>query len=38
LNKSPNAFEGFDSDTVGAEGFGFVRLNHLAVDHLVRPR
>jgi xylose isomerase len=32
------AFEEFDPDTVGAKGFGFVRLNQLAVEHLLGAR
>jgi xylose isomerase len=32
------AFEDFDPDAVGAKGFGFVRLNQLAVEHLLGAR
>jgi xylose isomerase len=32
------AFEDFDPDTVGQHGFGFVHLNQLAIDHLLRAR
>jgi xylose isomerase len=32
------AFEDFDPDAVAQEGFGFVRLNQLAIDHLLRTR
>jgi xylose isomerase len=31
-----SAFEDFDPDAVGARGYGFVRLNQLAIDHLLR--
>ena len=33
-----SAFEDFDADAVGAPGYGFVRLNQLAVEHLLRAR
>ena len=33
-----SAFEDFDPDSVGQPGFGFVRLNQLAIDHLLRAR
>ncbi|MEZ5115886.1 MAG: xylose isomerase [Candidatus Nanopelagicales bacterium] len=33
-----SAFEEFDPDAVGAEGYGFVRLNQLAVEHLLGAR
>jgi xylose isomerase len=33
-----SAFEEFDVDTVAARGFGFVRLNQLAVEHLLGAR
>lgn len=32
------AFEEFDPDAAGAKGFGFVRLNQLAVEHLLGAR
>jgi xylose isomerase len=32
------AFEDFDRDAVGAPGYGFVRLNQLAVEHLLGAR
>ncbi|MFI5836373.1 xylose isomerase [Micromonospora sp. NPDC051300] len=32
------AFEDFDPDAAGAKGFGFVRLNQLAVEHLLGAR
>jgi xylose isomerase len=32
------AFEDFDPDTVGARGVGYVRLNQLAVEHLLGAR
>jgi xylose isomerase len=33
-----SAFEDFDVDTAGAQGYGFVRLNQLAIDHLLGTR
>ncbi|HKE66881.1 MAG TPA: xylose isomerase [Micromonosporaceae bacterium] len=33
-----SAYEDFDADAVGAPGYGFVRLNQLAVEHLMRAR
>ncbi|HEU5108129.1 MAG TPA: xylose isomerase [Micromonosporaceae bacterium] len=33
-----DSFEDFDPDAVGAKGFGFVKLNQLAIDHLLRSR
>ena len=33
-----SAFEDFDPDAAGRPGFGFVRLNQLAIDHLLRGR
>ncbi|HWS32593.1 MAG TPA: xylose isomerase [Actinoplanes sp.] len=33
-----SAFEDYDADAVGAKGFGFVKLNQLAIDHLLRAR
>jgi xylose isomerase len=33
-----SAFEEFDADTVGARGYGFVRLNQLAVEHVLGAR
>ncbi|SCG52044.1 xylose isomerase [Micromonospora coxensis] len=33
-----SAFEEFDVDAAGAKGFGFVRLNQLAVEHLLGAR
>jgi xylose isomerase len=32
------AFEDFDPDAVADQGFGFVKLNQLAIDHLLRSR
>ncbi|MGC4893067.1 xylose isomerase [Micromonospora sp. DT31] len=32
------AFEDFDPEVAGAKGFGFVRLNQLAVEHLLGAR
>jgi xylose isomerase len=31
-------FEDFDADTVGEKGYGFVRLNQLALEHLTGAR
>jgi len=33
-----SAFDDFDADRVGAAGYGFVRLNQLALEHLVGAR
>ncbi|MDG4805067.1 xylose isomerase [Micromonospora sp. WMMD980] len=33
-----SAFEEFDPEAAGAKGFGFVRLNQLAVEHLLGAR
>ncbi len=33
-----SAWEDYDPDAVGARGYGFVRLNQLAVDHLTGAR
>jgi xylose isomerase len=34
-----SAFEEFDADSYfGAKGFGFVRLNQLALEHLMSAR
>ena len=33
-----STFEDFDPDAVGEHGFGFVRLNQLALEHLVGAR
>ncbi len=32
------AFEDYDADAVGARGYGFVRLNQLALEHLLGAR
>ncbi|HWF80904.1 MAG TPA: xylose isomerase, partial [Streptosporangiaceae bacterium] len=32
------AFEDFDADAAGAPGYGFVRLNQLAIEHLMGAR
>jgi xylose isomerase len=32
------AFEEFDVDAAAEQGYGFVRLNQLAVDHLLGAR
>jgi xylose isomerase len=33
-----SAFEDFDADEVGVAGYGFVRLNQLALEHLLHAR
>jgi xylose isomerase len=33
-----SAFEDFDADAAGARGYGFVRLNQLAVEHVLGAR
>ena len=33
-----SAYEDFDADAAGAPGYGFVRLNQLAIEHLLRAR
>jgi xylose isomerase len=33
-----SAFEDFDADAAGARGYGFVRLNQLAIEHLMGAR
>ena len=33
-----SAWEDFDADAAGVPGYGFVRLNQLAVDHLTGAR
>jgi xylose isomerase len=33
-----SAFEDFDADAAAARGFGFVRLNQLAIEHLLGAR
>ena len=33
-----SAFEDFDADTAGARGCGYVRLDQLAVEHLMGAR
>ncbi|CAN5377935.1 xylose isomerase [soil metagenome] len=33
-----SAFEDFDPDAVGEKGYGFVRLNQLAIEHLTGSR
>jgi xylose isomerase len=38
LLADPSAFEEYDVDAAGAKGFGFVRLNQLAVEHLLGAR
>jgi xylose isomerase len=33
-----SAFEEFDPDVPGAQGYGFVKLHQLAIDHVLRAR
>jgi xylose isomerase len=33
-----STFEDFDADTIGEKGYGFVRLNQLALEHLTGAR
>jgi xylose isomerase len=33
-----SAFEDFDPDVPGAQGYGFVKLHQLAIDHVLRER
>ena len=33
-----SAFEDFDPDAFAQRGYGFVRLNQLALEHLLRGR
>ena len=33
-----SAFEDFDAERAGARGYGFVRLNQLAIEHILRAR
>jgi xylose isomerase len=33
-----SAFEDFDADKSGERGYGFVRLNQLAIEHLLGAR
>ena len=38
LRSDPSSYEEFDPDGPGARGYGFVRLNQLAIDHLLGAR
>jgi xylose isomerase len=38
LRSDPSSFTGFDPDRAGNRGYGFVRLNQLAVEHLLGER
>ena len=38
LLADPGSFEDFDADTAGEKGYGFVRLNQLALEHLTGAR
>jgi xylose isomerase len=36
LLNDKSAFEEFDADAAGAQGYGFVKLHQLAIDHLLK--
>lgn len=36
LLNDKSAFEEFDVDTAGAQGYGFVKLHQLAIDHILK--
>jgi xylose isomerase len=38
LRGDRSAFEDFDPDVPGAQGYGFVKLHQLAIDHVLRAR
>jgi xylose isomerase len=38
LMKDASSFEDYDADAAGAQGYGFVRLNQLALEHLLGAR
>jgi xylose isomerase len=38
LRGDVTAYAEFDSESPGGRGYGFVRLNQLAVDHLLGSR
>jgi xylose isomerase len=38
LMNDRSAFEDFDVDAAGAQGYGFVKLHQLAIDHVLRAR
>jgi xylose isomerase len=38
LGADRSAFEDFDADAVGQRGYGFLRLNQLAIEHLMGAR
>ncbi|SHG84577.1 xylose isomerase [Jatrophihabitans endophyticus] len=38
LREDRSAFEDFDADVAGARGYGFVRLNQLAIEHVLGAR
>jgi xylose isomerase len=38
LRADASSYEDFDPEVAGAHGYGFVRLNQLAIDHLLRAR
>jgi len=38
LLTDPSSYEDFDPDTTGQRNYGFVRLNQLALEHLLGAR
>jgi xylose isomerase len=38
LRNDRTSYEDYDADAAGRHGYGFVRLNQLAIDHLLRAR
>jgi len=38
LMKDASSFEDYDAAAAGAQGYGFVRLNQLALEHLLGAR
>jgi xylose isomerase len=38
LLNDKSAFENYDVDAAGAQGYHFVKLHQLAIDHLLRAR
>ncbi len=38
LRDDAASFEDFDVDAAGAQGYGFVKLHQLAIDHVLRAR
>ncbi len=38
LRADRSAFEDFDADAAGVQGYGYVRLSQLALEHLLGAR